>query len=970
MSNEQKYTPFHDPSLSVDARIDWLLSELTVSEKLAMISSGSADCERLGFRRMSAGGEAAHGVEARNDQNELGQAEPTTSFPQPIGMSASWDPEMIYKAGEITGTEARVIAHRHPDRGLLRWAPTVDMCRDPRWGRNEEGYGEDPVLTGKMASAYIRGMQGEHPHYLRCAATLKHFYANNVENGRGWKNSSVDPRNRYEYYFEPFRRCIQDGHAEGIMTAYNRINGTIGVLNPEVQSILKDQYGLTHAVSDGGATGMVVSVHHEFGLNAQTIPAAIHAGVDAMSDNPQAMHQAAVEAYELGLLTEKDVDQALRNMLRTKIRLGIYDQPGQNPYDMVTEADLCSDASREACLQLSRESVILLQNRDALLPLQDKEDIALIGPVGDKWYQDWYGGEPDHRISLLQGLTDLRRETVPFADALDRVRLKMGDRYLYVRDDEVLCLGDTGDTFIVTDWGEDSVTLHCERTKKCLRMYMPFGQFADLSKRGLILADKPEPFDFLELAVFHRRDQEDGTLELHTFLEMPMTVNEDGTVGCDIGKTPLRVTMETVRSGIQEAVQLARAHRTVILALGSNPVINAKEISDRTTLALPPDQARLLKAVSEANPRIVLVLLTNYPYLMNEARAQAPAILLSATGSQDMGRAAAETLFGINAPAGRLNQTWVLSEDQLPPMDDYDIIQKGRTYRYLDADVSFPFGYGLTYTSFAYSDLHVALEENSVLRIAFTVKNTGDRTSDEVAQVYAVAPPSRAKKPLRQLLGFERLHAVQPGESRQVSLRVPTQELRFYDVISRSLMVEEGDYTLYAGRHCLDQAVEACIHVPGGKPGCRDSRRHQPADHYDTCDNVEIVKGLLGFFAIAPMDPAKPLIAEYRDCQLPGKDGELVLFLRSAAGCKVRACVNGKEVACWEGETRTYARNAMRLGHDPAEKLARQQPIFVELRLPLKDLPTDAPAALQLCLSGDAQLCYWRITEPAPVLFG
>ena len=231
MAAEQEYTPFRDSSLPVDARIDWLLSELTMSEKLAMISSGSADAPRLGFRRMAAGGEAAHGVEARNDQNDLGQAEPTTSFPQPIGMSASWDPEMLRKAGEVTGTEARVLYHRHPDRGLLRWAPTVDMCRDPRWGRNEEGYGEDPVLTGKMASAYIRGMQGEHPRYLRCAATLKHFYANNVEEGRGWKNSTVDPRNRYEYYFEPFRRCIQDGHAEGIMTAYNRINGRVGVLN-------------------------------------------------------------------------------------------------------------------------------------------------------------------------------------------------------------------------------------------------------------------------------------------------------------------------------------------------------------------------------------------------------------------------------------------------------------------------------------------------------------------------------------------------------------------------------------------------------------------------------------------------------------------------------------------------------------------------------------------------------------------
>ncbi len=970
MATEQKFTPFHDPSLSVDARIDWLLSELTMTEKLAMISSASADVDRLGIRRMGAGGEAAHGVEARNDQNELGAPEPTTSFPQPIGMSASWDPELIRKAGQVTGTEARVLFHRHPDRGLLRWAPTVDMCRDPRWGRNEEGYGEDPVLTGKMASAYIRGMQGDHPRYLRCAATLKHFYANNVEEGRGWKNSSVDPRNRYEYYLEPFRRCIREGGAEGIMTAYNRINGRVGVLNPEVQEILKDQYGLTHAVSDGGATGMVVNVHHEFGLNAQTIPAAIRAGVDAMSDNPTAMHQGAVEAYELGLLTEEDVNRALRNMLRTKIRLGIYDQPNSNPYDMVTEADLCSEESREICLQLTRESLVLLKNEGSLLPLPEEEDIALIGPVGDKWYQDWYGGEPDHRITLRQGLEAVRQEAVPFADALDRVKLRFGDRFLAVREDEVLCLAAEGDTFIWTDWGEDSITLHCERTGKCLRTYLPFGQFADLSKRGLILADKKDPFDFIELAVFHPRPQEDQTLELHTFMDMPMTVSEEGTVGCEPGKTPLRLTVEKVRDGLAEACDLARKHRTVILALGTNPVINAKEISDRTTLALPPDQARLMAAVQEANPRVVLMLLTNYPHLMNEAKARIPAILLSATGSQDLGRAAAETIYGLSAPAGRLNQTWVLSEDQLPPMDDYDIIQKGRTYRYLDGDVAFPFGFGLTYTSFAYGGLKAELRENSFLDISFTVTNTGGRASDEVAQVYASAPPSRAKKPLKQLLGFERLHEVQPGETRRVCLRIPTEELRFYDVISRTLMVEEGDYTLFAGSSSQDRAVEATVHVPGTKPGFRDSRKHQPADHFDTCDNLEITEGLLGFSAVTPMDPEKPLTAEYRDCCLPAREAELTLFLQSARGCRVHAFINGEEKASWEGESRTYSRNPMRLGRDPKEKLEKQKPIFVELKLPLSGLSAEEPAALKLVLEGDVRLCYWRITEPAQVLFG
>ena len=185
---EKKNTPFWDSSLPIEKRLDWLLAKMTIEEKLGCLSSRMPALERLGIPAMSFGGEAAHGVEARNDQNTLGGPEPTTSFVQPIGMSATWDPELIRQAGTVTGTEARVIYHRHPDRGLSRWAPTVDLERDPRWGRTEEGYGEDPVLTGEMASAYVQGMQGDSDRYLRVAATLKHFYGNNTEVGRGWKN--------------------------------------------------------------------------------------------------------------------------------------------------------------------------------------------------------------------------------------------------------------------------------------------------------------------------------------------------------------------------------------------------------------------------------------------------------------------------------------------------------------------------------------------------------------------------------------------------------------------------------------------------------------------------------------------------------------------------------------------------------------------------------------------------------------
>lgn len=288
----RKNTPFWDASLPIEERLDWLMSAMTMDEKLSCFASKVPDLERLGIPAMSVGGEAAHGVEARNDQNELGEPEVTTSFPQPIGMSATWDRELIRQAGAVTGTEARVIYHRHPDRGLSRWAPTIDLERDPRWGRTEEGYGEDPFLIGEMSSAYIQGMQGDNPHYLRIAATLKHFYGNNTEEGRGWKSSNIDPRNKYELYLEPFRRAIEKGGAEAVMTAYNKINGIPGMLNPEVKAILKEQYGLKHAVCDGGAMELIANYHHYFGLHAETLAAAVKAGVDAMSDDPAVVWQA------------------------------------------------------------------------------------------------------------------------------------------------------------------------------------------------------------------------------------------------------------------------------------------------------------------------------------------------------------------------------------------------------------------------------------------------------------------------------------------------------------------------------------------------------------------------------------------------------------------------------------------------------------------------------------------------------
>lgn len=930
---DEKKLPFWDESLTTEERLDWLLGAMTLEEKLKCLATKVPDIESLGINGFGVGGEAAHGVEARNDQNELGAAEPTTSFIQPIGMSATWDTELVKKAGEVTGKEARVIYNRHPDRGLSRWAPTVDLERDPRWGRTEEGYGEDPLLTGAMAGAYVKGMQGEHPRYLRVAATLKHFYGNNTEVGRGVKSSSIDPRNRMELYLEPFRRVAETGHAEAVMTAYNKINGIPGMLNPEIKRILKEQYGIKHVVCDGGAMELVVNMHGYFGIHAQTLAAALKAGVDAMSDTPEVVEAAAKEAFDLKLITEEDVDTALRNMFRTKLRLGIYDAKNSNPYDLVTEEDINSEENQRICRQVSREAIVLLKNDNKMLPLSGETDsMAVIGPLADVWYQDWYGGKPFAKKTLRQGIHEIIGKEIPCADGWDRVVFRYKDKGVAIAEDKTLVLSENPDVFIKNDWGSGSFTFQSVRTGKYMN-----------AEDGSIAVRKDEPFDWFVMELFHLIEQEDGTLQITERFGNPIVPDENGRLvyGEDKGRDAAGFCMETVESGVRKACEMAEGKDTVILALGCNPMINAKEEVDRTTIDLPPAQEELLEEIYKTNRNTVLVLFSNYPYAVNTAGEKIPAILWSATGAQDMGTAMAETLFGINAPAGRLNMTWYRSDDQLPDIDDYDIIKRCRTYRYFEGRVLYPFGHGLTYTTFEYGGLSVSVSDYVKLLVSFTLKNTGARKSDEVVQVYGAAPVSRVKKPVKQLLGFKRVKDVLPGEERQITMEIPISEFRFYDVISKRMMVEEGNYQIWAGSSSGDCRQSATIQIHGEKTGVRLMEERTAADHYDDYENIYLTEGEFGFSAAAVLEKEKRGILVYRDCKiLPGQK-YIILHLMSSEKGSIEVRINGKSAAAFEGETGIYKDIRLELEYDP-EELAET-------------------SVLEIRISHEVKLCYFRI---------
>ena len=971
-----KNTPLWDRHLPLEERIDWLLRHMTIEEKLDSLTSRGGESKAAGVPLTGLGGEAAHGVQGRNDQGIVSAPDLTTSFPQPIGMSATWDPEILKEAGRVVGIEARVVDKRKPvPGGLCRWAPTIDLERDPRWGRNEEAYGEDATLTGEMASAYVRGMRGDHPFYIRCASMLKHFYANNTEDGRGWKNATITPRNRYELYLEPFRRAIENGGAMGVMTAYNKINGIPGILNPEVKNILKKQYGMTYAVGDGGAMSLVKNVHHYYGNHYDTIAAALKAGVDGMLDGPVVVRKAAKDAYELGILTEEQIDEAIRAAMRVKIRLGYYDREPGNPYADYTEDDINSEAHQEISRQVARESVVLLKNDGGILPLSADERPALIGPIADVWYQDWYGGEPIRKTTLQDGLKTVTGEDFPAVEGYDRIVLKLDGKAVSMDDDGTLRLGGKPEEFYLMDWGSGNFTIKSVRTGLFWQTCIPSnsGQQLNAGEPGAVVCTRTAPFDWFVMERFFLEENADGTTTLISRFRVPVGVAEDGRLRADLADMGnpaakgAHFTVEITEDGAAAAAEAAKKAGKVILAVGCSPMINAKEEIDRSTLALPPQQEKLIRSVFAANPNTILVMFCNYPYTMNGLEKELPAVVWSATGSQDMGEAMAEVLYGKYAPAGRLNMTWYASDDQLPSIDDYDIIKGKRTYRYFDGEVMYPFGFGLTYTDFRYENLSVVPEDTTRFRVEFDITNTGSAASDEVAQVYGTAPASRVPKPLKQLLAFRRVKNVAPGETRHVCLCFNTQEFRFYDTIGGKLMVEEGDYAVFAGRSSADCALSTVIHVHGEHTGLRDFAARIPADHFDEYENLELTKGEYGFTAARPLDPDKPLVLTYRDGKLEEGTNEARILLTADTPVTLEILADGKEIGRFEDSTSTYVESARFRENSLNEGTPRPTSwpaVYTDVLVPLHDVPgPDTVTSVTLKLTGPAKILSLRLRK-------
>ncbi|MBR6321424.1 MAG: glycoside hydrolase family 3 C-terminal domain-containing protein, partial [Lachnospiraceae bacterium] len=656
---------------------------------------------------------------------------------------------------------------------------------------------------------------------------------------------------------EPYRYCCLEGHAEAVMTSYNEINHLPAMLNHEVQDILKDQWGLQYAMTDGGDFLQTVNFHHYYDSHAETLAEGVKAGVDAMLDAPPRVAEAAKEAYERGLITEEEMDKSLLCTATTLIRMGFFDPV--DPYADLDMSDVGTDEAKRISLEMAKESNVLLKNENGFLPFKPDDDIALVGHIGDSWYMDWYCGKPTYKVTLKAGLEQKMKRRIPYDSGLDLIRLKFGDKYLggsvpapgFGPDSEngpaELVLVDKAEDAVVfehTNWGEGSNFLYAPAYRKyltvekngrvCLNSDDPYAWFVvDSLTIGTADAVKkttpPRNANNIELDKYW--DDEDGGIKIYCFGKRSIRVENgvlmtdplrkiEPVVGAQEGgnvaesyygseKDASVLTVETVSSGIERAKALAKSAGKVIVALGCNPVVNAKEEIDRSTIAMIPEQERLVEAVYEANPNVAVVLITNYPYAIGWMKEHVPAILTNATGSQDMGKGLASAVFGETNPAARVPMTWYKGDEDLPPLEDYDLVSHPRTYRYFDKPVLYPFGYGLSYTTFGYDNLSVEkCEKCGGLKASIEVTNTGDVEGDEVAQLYIKrVSPSETVHPLRRLIGFVRLHNLKPGETREAEFVVNPCDLEIYVETLGKKIVEPGKYAVYAGRNCLDEAL-------------------------------------------------------------------------------------------------------------------------------------------------------------------
>jgi beta-glucosidase len=843
-SAQEAKPAYLDPSLPVEQRAEDLVRRMTLEEKASQLVNQARAIPRLKVPAYDWWSEALHGV----------AVDGTTEFPEPIGLAATFDAPGIHEMATDVGIEGRIVyaqsAHDGSStifHGLDFWAPNLNLFRDPRWGRGQETYGEDPFLSGRMGVAYVTGMQGDDPKYYRVISTPKHFVVHSgPEPTRHFADVDVSRHDVLDSYEPAFRAAVTEGKAGSVMCSYNAVNGQPACASEFLlQDQLRGKWGFQgYVVSDCGAVRDIFAGHHYRPTQAQSSAISLERGMDnecidffaKVKDDHD--YKPYIEAVQQGYLSENAIDTALIRLFTARIRLGLFDPPEMVPYTKIDEKELDSSEHRALARRLANEAMVLLKN-DGTLPLKSGvTKIAVVGPLADQTrvLLGNYTGTPTHTVSVLEGLkAEFPKAKITFVPGTQFLRSDgnpVPDNLLTTAD------GKPGLTAEYGSW--EGIELGPgARPAPLMSRVEPNIDLSESNLPAEVAAKKsigvewtgfltpPDSGDYLigmradgfarvtvdgEVVAqefrTHGVEPKVGRVHLDKGEKVALSINY-GNMGGGQPRAQL-IWAKVNNAPSPEAVTAARNADIVIAVVGITSQLEGEEMpvhepgflgGDRTSIDLPEPEEALVEAVAAAGKPLVVVLMNGSALAVNWPNEHANAILEAWYSGEEGGAAIAETLSGKNNPAGRLPVTFYTSINQLPNFEDYSM--ENRTYRYFRGKPLYPFGYGLSYTTFSYSDLglpQMAVKASDPVGADVTVTNTGKVAGDEVVQLYLKFPPVKGA-PQIALRGFQRIH-LDPGASQKVHFELKDRDLG---------MVTEDGYPIIAGG-------DYTISIGGGQP--------------------------------------------------------------------------------------------------------------------------------------------------------
>ncbi|KJD35091.1 hypothetical protein PW52_12160 [Tamlana sedimentorum] len=830
-SKAQEILPYLNTSLSFDERVDDLVSRMTLEEKVGQMMNDAPAIPRLNILAHEYWNEALHGV---------ARAGKATVFPQAIGLGATFDEALILESATVISDEARAKHHEAQRNksykryeGLTYWTPNVNIFRDPRWGRGQETYGEDPYLTSRMGISFVKGLQGDDEKYLKLVATPKHFAVHSgPEPERHFFDAITTERDLYDTYLPAFEATVKEGQAYSIMGAYNRYMGKPCCASHQLlDEILRQDWGFKgFVVSDCNAIRDIHDYHNYVDSKEEAAAVSLLAGTDL---NCGSRYEYLVSAVKAGLITEADVDVSLKRIFKARFKLGMFDPTEMVPYASIPMDVVSSDKHRALALETAQKSIVLLKNENKTLPIKkDVKSIAIVGPNANELevLLGNYNGFPSRYFTPLDGIkSKVSKDTKIYFEA--GTEMITEDSKMSLIPTEFLSFNNQkGLQAKYYNNHEFTGTPVATRIEDVVNSNWNLNPVEGLNEAnfgveytGTIKVDVSGEYD-LGLQSHHR----------------VFTLAIDGKVIADNSNRPKRkvikgsmylekgksydVKIQYIHHGypaklkfmwaskdktsFDKAIEIAKKSEVVVFVGGISASVEGEHMpvnskgfdgGDKVNIDLPAVQTKLLKALHETGTPVVLVLLNGSALAINWENDNLPAIVEAWYPGELGGTAIADVLFGDYNPSGRLPVTFYTSHKELSPFVNYSM--KGRTYRYYEGEALYPFGFGLSYTKFDYEKLKLdknQIKTTEATKVSIKVKNVGDLQGEEVVQLYIKDLKSSVKRPLKSLRGIKRI-TLKPGKSATVTFNITPEDLQFFDTELHKYIVEPGEFEIGIG---------------------------------------------------------------------------------------------------------------------------------------------------------------------------